>query len=314
MSLETVTFGCRLNTQESEAMRRAAAEAGLGDLAIVNSCAVTGEAVKQARQTIRRLARERPDRPIVVTGCAAQTEPETFAAMPEIARVLGNVGKSDPDVWRRLFAPGADRVAVTDIMAERRLGQPMIDAVEGRARAILQVQNGCDHRCTFCVIPFGRGPSRSTPPDLVIEQAKRLVGNGYRELVVTGVDVTSYGHDLPDPISLGGLLKRLFRALPDLERLRLSSVDSIEIDPDLMELIGGETRLMPHLHLSLQAGDDLILKRMKRRHSREDAIRFCSEARRLRPTSSSAPTSSRDSPPRMRRCSEIRSASSRNAA
>ncbi len=159
----------------------------------------------------------------------------------------------------------------------------MIDAVEGRARAILQVQNGCDHRCTFCVIPFGRGPSRSTPPDVAIEQAKRLVGNGYRELVITGVDVTSYGHDLPDPISLGGLLKRLLRALPDLERLRLSSVDSIEIDPDLMELIGGEPRLMPHLHLSLQAGDDLILKRMKRRHSRDDAIRFCSEARRLRP-------------------------------
>jgi threonylcarbamoyladenosine tRNA methylthiotransferase MtaB len=283
MSIETVTFGCRLNTQESEAMRQSAAGAGLNDVAIVNSCAVTGEAVKQARQAIRRLARERPDRPIVVTGCAAQTEPGTFAAMPEVARVLGNAGKVDPEVWRRLFAPGAGRLAVTDIMAGRSAAGPMIDAVEGRARAILQVQNGCDHRCTFCVIPFGRGPSCSTPPEAVVEQAARLVGNGYRELVVTGVDVTSYGHDLPDRTTLGALLKRLLRALPDLERLRLSSVDSIEIDPDLMELIGGEPRFMPHLHLSLQAGDDLILKRMKRRHLRDDAIRFCAEARRLRP-------------------------------
>ncbi len=283
MSIETVTFGCRLNTQESEAMRLAAGAAGLRDVAIVNSCAVTGEAVKQARQTIRRLARERPDRPIVVTGCAAQTEPQSFAVMPEVTRVLGNAGKNDPAIWRRLLEPDTDRVAVTDIMAERSLAPPMIDAVEGRARAILQVQNGCDHRCTFCVIPFGRGPSRSTPPEAVIEQAKRLVGNGSRELVVTGVDVTSYGHDLPERTTLGALLKRLLQAVPALERLRLSSVDSIEIDPDLMELIGGEPRFMPHLHLSLQAGDDLILKRMKRRHSRDDAIRFCAEARRLRP-------------------------------
>ncbi len=283
MSIETVTFGCRLNTQESEAMRLAAGAAGLRDVAIVNSCAVTGEAVKQARQTIRKLARERPDRPIVVTGCAAQTEPQSFAAMPEVARVIGNAGKSDPAVWRRLLGPDTDRVAVTDIMAERSLAPPMIDAVEGRARAILQVQNGCDHRCTFCVIPFGRGPSRSMPPEAVIEQAKRLVGNGSRELVVTGVDVTSYGHDLPERTTLGALLKRLLQAVPALERLRLSSVDSIEIDPDLMELIGGEPRFMPHLHLSLQAGDDLILKRMRRRHSRDDAIRFCAEARRLRP-------------------------------
>ncbi len=283
MTIETVTFGCRLNTQESEAMRQAAAGAGLANLAIVNSCAVTGEAVKQARQAIRKLARERPDRAIVVTGCAAQTEPGTFAAMPEVARVLGNAGKSDPAVWHRLMQPETDRMAVTDIMVERSVTSPMIDAVEGRARAILQVQNGCDHRCTFCVIPFGRGPSRSVLPETVIAQAERLVGNGYRELVVTGVDVTSYGHDLPAPLSLGALLKRLLRAVPDLERLRLSSVDSIEIDPDLMELIGGEPRLMPHLHLSLQAGDDLILKRMKRRHGREDAIRFCTEARRLRP-------------------------------
>ncbi len=283
MSIETVTFGCRLNTQESEAMRLAAGAAGLRDIAIVNSCAVTGEAVKQARQTIRKLARERPDRPIVVTGCAAQTEPESFAAMPEVTRVIGNAGKSDPAVWRRMFAPDMDRVAVTDIMAERSLAPPLIDAVEGRARAILQVQNGCDHRCTFCVIPFGRGHSRSMRPEAVIEQAKRLVGNGSRELVVTGVDVTSYGHDLPEGTTLGALLKRLLQAVPALERLRLSSVDSIEIDPVLMELIGGEPRFMPHLHLSLQAGDDLILKRMKRRHSRDDAIRFCAEARRLRP-------------------------------
>ncbi len=203
--------------------------------------------------------------------------------MPEVTRVIGNAGKSDPAVWRRLLAPDTDRLAVTDIMAERSLAPPMIDSVEGRARAILQVQNGCDHRCTFCVIPFGRGPSRSLPPEAVVEQATRLVGNGYRELVVTGVDVTSYGHDLPERTTLGALLKRLLQAVPALERLRLSSVDSIEIDPDLMDLIGGEPRFMPHLHLSLQAGDDLILKRMKRRHLRDDAIRFCAEARRLRP-------------------------------
>jgi threonylcarbamoyladenosine tRNA methylthiotransferase MtaB len=289
MSVEVVTFGCRLNTHESEAMRQAAESAGQRDLVIVNSCAVTGEAVKQARQTIRRLARENPDRRIIVTGCAAQTEPETFAAMPEVTQVLGNAEKMRPETWRMVASGnlfGIDdtqRVIVNDIMAVRETAPQMIDAIEGRARAIVQVQNGCDHRCTFCIIPYGRGNSRSSPMGDVVEQVKRLVGNGYREAVITGVDITSYGQDLPGAPRLGRLLQQIMRHVPDLERLRLSSIDSIEADEDLMDLIASEKRLMPHLHLSLQAGDDMILKRMKRRHSRDDAIRFCEDARRLRP-------------------------------
>jgi threonylcarbamoyladenosine tRNA methylthiotransferase MtaB len=288
MSVEVVTFGCRLNTHESEAMRQAAENAGQRDLVIVNSCAVTGEAVKQARQTIRRLSRDNPDRRIIVTGCAAQTEPETFAAMPEVTQVLGNAKKTLPETWQMVASGNlfgvvdTQRVIVNDIMAVRETAPQMIDAIEGRARAIVQVQNGCDHRCTFCIIPYGRGNSRSAPMGDVVEQVKRLVGNGYREVVITGVDITSYGHDLPGAPRLGRLLKQIMRHVPDLERLRLSSIDSIEADADLMDLIASEKRLMPHLHLSLQSGDDMILKRMKRRHNRDDAIRFCEDARRLR--------------------------------
>jgi threonylcarbamoyladenosine tRNA methylthiotransferase MtaB len=281
VTVEAVTFGCRLNTYESEAMKRAAEAAGRRDLVIVNSCAVTGEAVAQARQRIRRLARENPSRTIVVTGCAAQTEPETFAAMPEVSQVVGNGGKLSPGAWRAL--PAGRRVMVDDIMSSRSAAAPMVDAVEGRARAIVQVQNGCDHRCTFCIIPFGRGGSRSSPMDDVLDQVKRLVGNGHREAVLTGVDLTSWGSDLPGRPTLGVLVRQLLRHAPDLARLRLSSIDSIEVDDVLMEMIGTEPRLMPHLHLSLQAGDDMVLKRMKRRHSRDDAVRFCEEARRLRP-------------------------------
>jgi threonylcarbamoyladenosine tRNA methylthiotransferase MtaB len=289
MSVEVVTFGCRLNTHESEAMRLAAEQAGQRDLVIVNSCAVTGEAVKQARQAIRRLARDNPDRRIIVTGCAAQTEPETFAAMPEVSQVLGNAEKTRPETWQMVASGNlfgideTERVIVNDIMAVRETAPQMIDAIEGRARAIVQVQNGCDHRCTFCIIPYGRGNSRSSPMGDVVEQVKRLVGNGYREVVITGVDITSYGHDLPGAPRLGKLLQQIMRHVPDLDRLRLSSIDSIEADDDLIDLIATEKRLMPHLHLSLQSGDDMILKRMKRRHSRDNAIRFCEDARKLRP-------------------------------
>jgi len=281
MTIEVVTFGCRLNTHESEAIRQAATAAGRQELVIINSCAVTAEAVKQVRQTIRRLARETPGRRIAVTGCAAQTEPETFAAMPEVLQVIGNTAKTETATWA--ITPATEPVRVNDIMALRETAPHMIDAIEGRARAIVQVQNGCDHRCTFCIIPYARGNARSSPMGAVVEQVKRLVGNGYREIVLTGVDITSYGQDLPGTPRLGRLLQKIMRHVPDLERLRLSSIDSIEADRDLMDLIASEPRLMPHLHLSLQSGDDMILKRMKRRHSRDDAIRFCEEAHRLRP-------------------------------
>ncbi len=281
MTVTTLSFGCRLNAVESEAMRRAAADAGERDLTIVNSCAVTGEAVAQARQHIRRLHRAEPGRRIVVTGCAAQTAPATFAAMPEVAHVIGNAGKTQASVWAGLAQGG--RVAVGDIMAAQEPAAPLLDAVEGRARAIVQAQNGCDHRCTFCIIPFGRGNSRSSPMDAVAERVKRLVGEGAREVVLTGVDLTSYGADLPGAPRLGDLVRLILRQAPDLARLRLSSIDSIEADDTLMEVLATEPRFAPHLHLSLQAGGDMILKRMKRRHSRADAIRFCAEARRLRP-------------------------------
>ena len=275
MTIDVVTFGCRLNAYESEVIRQKAVAGGVTDAVVVNTCAVTGEAVKQARQTIRRLRRERPQSKIVVTGCAAQTETQTFAAMPEVDRVLGNEEKLAAASWAALDAPG--KVSVGDIMAVTGAPPHRIDSIEGHTRAFLQVQNGCDHRCTFCIIPFGRGNSRSVPAADVVAQARRLVERGYREIVLTGVDITSYAP------GLGLLVKRVLRELPELKRLRLSSIDSVEADADLLDALAGDARLMPHLHLSLQAGDDIILKRMKRRHSRADAIAFCSQVRRLRP-------------------------------
>ncbi|TAM96118.1 MAG: tRNA (N(6)-L-threonylcarbamoyladenosine(37)-C(2))-methylthiotransferase MtaB [Rhizobiaceae bacterium] len=290
MALEIVTFGCRLNTYESEVMRREAGRAGLGELAggavVFNTCAVTAEAVRQAKQAIRKARREHPDARIIVAGCAAQTDPDTFVAMDEVDLVLGNEEKLSARNYRALPDFGVndmEKARVNDIMSVRETASHMVDAIEGRARAFVQVQNGCDHRCTFCIIPYGRGNSRSVPMGAVVEQAKRLAGNGYAEIVLTGVDMTSYGADLPGSPRLGKLVKTILRQVPDLKRLRLSSIDSIEVDGDLMEAIAAEPRLMPHLHLSLQAGDNMILKRMKRRHSREDSIRFCEEARRLRP-------------------------------
>jgi threonylcarbamoyladenosine tRNA methylthiotransferase MtaB len=279
MSAEIVTFGCRLNTHESEVMRGHANAAGLDDAVIVNTCAVTGEAVRQARQTIRKIRRENPGKQIIVTGCAAQTEADNFASMPEVDRVLGNIEKLDANAWAGTGA----RKAVSDIMAVRQTSMVPIEGIEGRARAIVQVQNGCDHRCTFCVIPFGRGNSRSVPMADVVAQVRTLAANGYREIVLTGVDITSYGEHLPDAPKLGALVKRVLKEVPEIERLRLSSIDSVEADADLLDAFANESRLMPHLHLSLQAGDDLILKRMKRRHSRADAIAFCENVTRLRP-------------------------------
>jgi threonylcarbamoyladenosine tRNA methylthiotransferase MtaB len=274
VSIEVVTFGCRLNAYESEVIRGLAAGAE-GDTIVINSCAVTGEAVRQACQAIRRLKRERPQSRIVVTGCAAQTQAQDFAAMPEVARVLGNDEKLDPRAWH-----SDKKVAVGDIMAARILKPHPIDGLKGHARAFVQVQNGCDHRCTFCVIPYGRGNSRSLPGADVVAQVRRLVGNGVCEVVLTGVDITSYD---AAGVRLGALVKRILRDVPDLARLRLSSIDSVEADPDLIDALATEPRLMPHLHLSLQAGDDLILKRMKRRHLRANAIAFCAQVRRLRP-------------------------------
>jgi threonylcarbamoyladenosine tRNA methylthiotransferase MtaB len=280
MTTQIITFGCRLNTHESEVMRGHADAAGLDDAVIVNTCAVTGEAVRQARQTIRKIRRDNPGKQIIVTGCAAQTEADNFAAMPEVDRVLGNIEKLDARSWKN----GASaRTSVTDIMAVRQTSMVPIEGIEGRARAIVQVQNGCDHRCTFCVIPFGRGNSRSVPMADVVAQVRTLAANGYREIVLTGVDITSYGEHLPDAPKLGALVKRVLKEVPEIERLRLSSIDSVEADADLLDAFANESRLMPHLHLSLQAGDDLILKRMKRRHSRADAIAFCENVKRLRP-------------------------------
>jgi len=277
VSIDVITFGCRLNITESEAICHAAA--GIDDAVVVNTCAVTAEAVRQARQSIRRIKRERPDAQIVVTGCAAQIEPGTFAAMPEVDRVVGNTEKLDPQFW----TGDGERVSVSDIMAVKRHTAPAVDHLEGHTRAFLQVQNGCDHRCTFCVIPFGRGNSRSLPMDEAAAQARRLVARGYRELVLTGVDITSYGADLAGEPRLGALVKRILKEMPELARLRLSSIDSVEADDDLLDALANEGRLMPHLHLSLQAGDDLILKRMKRRHTSADAVAFCDQVRRLRP-------------------------------
>jgi threonylcarbamoyladenosine tRNA methylthiotransferase MtaB len=298
MSVDIVTFGCRLNTYESEVIRRNAAAAGLdtggaGDVVIVNTCAVTGEAERQARQTIRRLKRERPQARIIVTGCAAQTRPDRFAAMPEVDRVVGNDLKMRHDAWfevRSVLSRASDygvspheKIAVNDIMSVKETAGHLIEGIEGRARAYVQVQNGCDHRCTFCIIPFGRGNSRSVPMGEVVEEVRRIVHNGYREVVLTGVDLTSYGADLPGAPKLGTLVRQILKHVADLDRLRLSSLDCVEIDAGLMEAFTEEERLMPHLHLSLQAGDDLILKRMKRRHSRAQAVVLCRELRRRRP-------------------------------
>ena len=279
MSLDVVTFGCRLNAYESEVIRRNAAAAGIADAVVVNTCAVTAEAVRQARQTIRKLRREKPGARIVVTGCAAQTEPQRFADMPEVDRVLGNEEKLSAATWAGLDA--TPRIAVGDIMAAKDLALHPVDALEGHTRGFVQVQTGCDHRCTFCIIPFGRGNSRSVAVADVVAQVRRLIANGYREVVLTGVDITSYG--LPSAPKLGALVKQVLQHVPELERLRLSSIDSVEADADLLDALANEPRLMPHLHLSLQSGDDMILKRMKRRHSRADAIEFCSQVRRLRP-------------------------------
>jgi len=277
---EVVTFGCRLNAYESEVMREHARAAGLPKLIIVNTCAVTSEAERQARQGIRKLRREHPEATIVATGCAVQINPKRFADMPEIDRVIGNTEKLDPQTWG--LAPH-ERVTVNDIMAVRETAAHLIKGFEDRARAFIQVQTGCDHRCTFCIIPFGRGPSRSVPPAAVIEQVRALVEAGYREVVLSGVDITSYGPDLPGWPSLGGMIRSLLTAVPELPRLRLSSLDPVEIDDDLRRLIAEEPRLMPHLHLSLQAGDDMILKRMKRRHSRAQAIALTDWVRSVRP-------------------------------
>ncbi|MCB2136645.1 MAG: tRNA (N(6)-L-threonylcarbamoyladenosine(37)-C(2))-methylthiotransferase MtaB [Rhodobacteraceae bacterium] len=280
------TLGCRLNAYETEAMKDLAAAAGVNGAVVVNTCAVTAEAVRKAKQEIRRLRRDNPGATLIVTGCAAQTEPETFAAMPEVTRVIGNTEKMRGETWAALKAPDligeTEKVMVDDIMSVTETAGHLIDGF-GRHRAYVQVQNGCEHRCTFCIIPYGRGNSRSVPAGVVVDQIKRLVDKGFLEVVLTGVDLTSWGADLPGAPRLGDLVMRILRLVPGLARLRISSIDSIEADENLMQAIATEPRLMPHLHLSLQHGDDLILKRMKRRHLRDDAIRFCEEARRLRP-------------------------------
>ncbi|MFD3191748.1 tRNA (N(6)-L-threonylcarbamoyladenosine(37)-C(2))-methylthiotransferase MtaB [Sedimentitalea sp. HM32M-2] len=278
------TLGCRLNAYETEAMRDLTAQAGLHDAVVVNTCAVTAEAVRKARQEIRKLRRENPTARIIVTGCAAQTEPDTFAAMHEVDAVIGNTEKMQPATWAGLAGDfGTEPVQVDDIMSVTETAGHLIDGFGTRARAYVQIQNGCDHRCTFCIIPYGRGNSRSVPAGVVVDQIRRLVARGYNEVVLTGVDLTGWGGDLPAQPRLGDLVLRILRLVPDLPRLRISSIDSIEVDDNLMAAIAHEPRLMPHLHLSLQHGDDLILKRMKRRHLRDDAIRFVAEARRLRP-------------------------------
>ena len=283
MGVEVVTFGCRLNTYESESMRAQAEAAGHEDVVIVNTCAVTAEATRQARQSIRRLARENPQKRIVVTGCAAQVEPESFASLPGVSQVVGNDAKMRAGTWEALRVGGGEPIRVDDIFSVKETALHLIDGMRGRTRAFVQVQNGCDHRCTFCIIPYGRGNSRSVPMGAVVDQIRTLVEHGALEVVLTGVDVTSYGKDLPGAPKLGTLVRSILRNVPELPRLRLSSIDSVEADDHLLDALATEGRLMPHLHLSLQAGDDLVLKRMKRRHLRDDAIRFCDQVRRLRP-------------------------------
>jgi threonylcarbamoyladenosine tRNA methylthiotransferase MtaB len=294
MSVDVVTFGCRLNAFESEVIAREAESAGLTDTIVINSCAVTNEAVAQARQSIRRLKRERPQARIVVTGCAAQTQAPMFAGMAEVDRVVGNDDKMRGEAWRQArvaFDAAAgfgianeEKIAVADIMAVREMAPHLLEGFQkGLPRVFVQVQNGCDHRCTFCIIPYGRGNSRSVPMGAVVDQVRALLERGHAEIVLTGVDLTSYGADLPGAPKLGMLTKQILRHVPELKRLRISSIDQVEVDSDLLDVIAGDERLMPHLHLSLQSGDDLVLKRMKRRHSRDDAVQFCAQVRRLRP-------------------------------
>jgi threonylcarbamoyladenosine tRNA methylthiotransferase MtaB len=294
MSVEILTFGCRLNAFESEVIAREAERAGLTDTIVINSCAVTNEAVAQARQSIRRIKRERPGARIVVTGCAAQTQAAMFAGMTEVDRVIGNDDKMRAQAWHDAGAAFArvptfgiddsEKIAVSDIMAVKRMAPHLLEGfAKGLPRVFVQVQNGCDHRCTFCIIPYGRGNSRSVPMGSVVDQVRALVERGHAEIVLTGVDLTSYGADLPGAPKLGLLTKQILRHVPELKRLRISSIDQVEVDRDLLDVIADDERLMPHLHLSLQSGDDLILKRMKRRHSRTDAIEFCAQVRRLRP-------------------------------
>jgi threonylcarbamoyladenosine tRNA methylthiotransferase MtaB len=281
--IEIITFGCRLNAYESEVMRKHATDAGLEGAVIVNTCAVTQESVRQARQAIRKARREHPEAKIVVTGCAAQIDPAHFAAMEEVDHIIGNHEKTEAATFRGLGCGDTERVKVNDIMSVKGTAGHLIEGFGGQARAYVQVQNGCDHRCTFCIIPYGRGPSRSVPAGEVVAQVRTLVANGYAEIVLTGVDITAYGADLPGEMTLGKLVTKILKLVPELTRLRLSSIDSVEVDDALLKAIAEEERLMPHLHLSLQAGDDLTLKRMKRRHFRADAVSFCEQVRRLRP-------------------------------
>ena len=281
--IEIVTFGCRLNAYESEVMRKHASDAGLGATVIVNTCAVTQESVRQARQAIRKARRANPQAKIVVTGCAAQIDPAPFAAMDEVDHIIGNQEKTEARTFLGLGCGDTERVKVNDIMSVKETAGHLIDGFGAKARAYVQIQNGCDHRCTFCIIPYGRGPSRSVPAGEVVAQVRKLVENGYAEIVLTGVDITAYGADLPGETALGKLVSKILALVPELKRMRLSSIDSIEADAALLKAIAEEERLMPHLHLSLQAGDDLTLKRMKRRHSRAHAVGFCEEVRRLRP-------------------------------
>ncbi|MBO0739881.1 MAG: tRNA (N(6)-L-threonylcarbamoyladenosine(37)-C(2))-methylthiotransferase MtaB [Hyphomicrobiaceae bacterium] len=281
--VRVVTLGCRLNAFESQAIRHHATAAGLGDTLIVNTCAVTAEAVRQCGQTIRKLKRENPAARLVVTGCAAQVEPQRFADMPEVDCVIGNTEKMDAQTYRGFNRGEGPRVRVNDIMSVRETAHALVDGFGSRARAFVQVQNGCDHRCTFCIIPYGRGRSRSVPAGEVVASVRHLVDAGYCEVVLTGVDITDYGTGLPGEMTLGKLVRQILRHVPELKRLRLSSIDQVEVDASLLQAIAEEPRLMPHLHLSLQAGDNLTLKRMQRRHSRADAVAFCTTVRQLRP-------------------------------
>ena len=280
------TLGCRLNAYESEAMRELATSSGLSDTVIINTCAVTAEAVRKSKQEVRKLRKENPNAKVIVTGCAAQIDPDSFATMAEVDFVIGNSEKMVKETWSQFSENndfGTEKIKVDDIMSVNETASHLIDGFGSRSRAYVQVQNGCDHRCTFCIIPFGRGNSRSVPAGVIVDQIKRLVDKGFNEVVLTGVDLTSWGADLPNSPKLGDLIMRILKLVPDLSRLRISSIDSIEVDENLMQAIATEKRLMPHLHLSLQHGDDLILKRMKRRHSRNDAIKFCEDARKMRP-------------------------------
>ena len=280
---QVITFGCRLNAWESEVMRGHAVAAGLGNAIIVNTCAVTAEAERQARQAIRRARRQNPSARIIVTGCGAQIDSSSYAAMPEVDHVIGNEEKLKAESYGRFVDDSAPRVQVNDIMQARETAHHLLAGFAERCRAFVQVQQGCDHRCTFCIIPFGRGPNRSVPIGDVVRQVRALTDGGIAEIVLTGVDITAYGADLPGHPALGQMIRRLLAQVPELRRLRLSSLDPVEIDEDLLQLIESEPRLMPHLHLSLQAGDDMILKRMKRRHNRADALRVCADIRRRRP-------------------------------